>query len=302
MATPDKEIAKLLVPQRYDGSTTQGAKLFVAQCKEYFGYYGSAIGTTKLQILVALNLLDKDAKEWAMQYIVIYAENSGTPFANLEAFYNTLLTRFGHTDDAAAAQVELEELVKKDKREKRSVAEFSAAFAGPAKRSTYGKPELLNKYRDGLPSRVFRKIQLEKFSDWNALDKRALEVEQLLDLDKARRPEVPFFRRGGGRAGSSRQGAAAATINAAVGDGKFPGNCYGCGRQGYKRTECPDCKDKPRQPRRGGIRATVAATAATSALTESKGKDVDVSALLAEMSALKEELKELRSLKESEGF
>lgn len=296
MSIPDKEIAKLLIPQHYDGSTTQGAKLFIAQCKEYFGYYGSMIGPLRLQILVALNLLDKDAKEWATQYIVLYAEGSTAPFADLEAFYKALLTRFGHVDDAAAAQVELEELIKKDKREKRTVGEFSAAFAGPAKRSGYGKPELLNKYRDGLPTRVFRKIQLEKFADWNALDTRALEVEQLLNLDKARRPEVPFFQRK--KAGSSH-GAAAATISATVGDGKFPGNCYGCGRKGYQRTECPNCKDKPRQTR---VQATVAATAATSAPTESKGKDIDVSALIAEMTALKTELKELRSLKESEGF
>lgn len=296
MATPDKEIAKLLIPQRYDGSTTQGAKLFIAQCKEYFGYYGSMIGSLRLQILVALNLLDKDAKEWATQYIVLYVEGSDAPFTDLEAFYKVLLTRFGHVDDAAAAQVEIEELVKKDKREKRTVAELSAAFAGPAKRSGYGKPELLNKYRDGLPTRVFRKIQLEKFSDWNALDTRALEVKQLLNLDKARRPEVPFFQRS---KASRSQTAASITINAAVGDGKFPGNCYGCGQKGYRRMECPNCKDKPRQQR---VRATVAAMAATSAPAESKSKDLDVSALLAEMTALKTELKELRSLKESEGF
>ena len=51
MATPDKEIAKLLIPQRYDGSTTQGAKLFIAQCTEYFEYYGSVIGPLRIQLL-----------------------------------------------------------------------------------------------------------------------------------------------------------------------------------------------------------------------------------------------------------
>ena len=296
MATPDKEIAKLLVPQRYDGSTTQGAKLFIAQCKEYFEYYGSVIGSLHIQLLVALNLLDKDTKEWATQYVVLYAEGSSAPFADLEAFYQALLTRFGHVDDAAAAQVEIEELVKRDKREKRTMAEFSAAFAGPAKRSGYGTVELRNKYRDGLPTRVFRKIQLEQFEDWKKLDTRALEVEQLLDLDKARRPENPFFQRR--QAGSSNR-AAAATISATTGDGKFPGNCYGCGQKGYRRTECPNCKDKPRQPR---VRATVAATATTTVPAEVKGKGLDVSALLDEMTALKTELRELRSLKESEGF
>ena len=298
MATPDKEIAKLLIPQRYDGSTTQGAKLFIAQCKEYFEYYGSMIGSLRIQILVALNLLDKDAKEWATQYVVLYAEGSSAPFADLEAFYQALLTRFGHVDDATAAQVEIEELVKRDKREKRTVAEFSAAFAGPAKRSGYGTVELRNKYRDGLPTRIFRKVQLEKFEDWKKLDTRALEVEQLLDLDKARRPENSFFqRRQAGSSSSNR--AAAATISATTGNGKFPGDCYGCGRKGYRRKECPNCKDKPRPPQ---VRATVAATATTSAPTEVKEKGLDVSALLAEMTALKTELKELRSLKESEGF
>ena len=143
---------------------------------------------------------------------------------------------------------------------------------------------------------MFRKIQLEQFKDWKKLDTRALEVEQLLDLDKARRPENPFFQCR--QAGSSNR-AAAATISATTGDGKFPGNCYGCGRKGNRRTECPNCKDKPRQPR---VRATVAATATTTVPAEVKGKGLDVSALLDEMTALKTELRELRSLKESEGF
>lgn len=301
---------KLLLPKEYDGEGANGAKVFVAQCKKYFRVVPFVDDETR--ILVVLNRLTGKAADWATHYIVAIVDNETSPFANKEAFYNTFLARFAHVDDTAAAQIELDNLLKKGSIEGRSVAEYSAAFTSIAERTDYGATELLVKYRSGLPSRVYREIKLEKFTTWKTMDKRALEVEQLLNLDRERRPQTTFFRRGKGKTNT----AAAATVASSstttptrVGDGTYPGDCFGCGKKGYRRFECPNCKDKPYQKKgKTAVRATVAATATTSAPAD-KTTEVDLAALLAEMKALraasssmKEELEQLRALKESEGF
>ncbi|EED83608.1 predicted protein [Postia placenta Mad-698-R] len=113
-----------------------------------------------------------------------------TPFRNEAAFTAAFNARFGNLDDAAAAQVELAKLcADKLVREKRTAAEFSALFKGPADRSGYGDLELRDKYLSGIPSRVYRKIKLETFTTWRAAEKRATEVEQILDISRARRPD-----------------------------------------------------------------------------------------------------------------
>ncbi|EED85980.1 predicted protein [Postia placenta Mad-698-R] len=81
---------------------------------------------------------------------------------------------------------------------------------------------------------------------WQAAEKRATEVEQILDISRARRPELNNFfsargrGRGGARGGAPSSHTASASINAAVGKGNFPGTCFGCGKQGYRRFECPN--------------------------------------------------------------
>lgn len=299
---------KLLLPKEYDGEGTNGAKVFVAQCKKYFRVVPFVDDETR--ILVVLNRLTGKAADWATHYIVAIVDNETSPFANKEAFYNTFLAGFAHVDDTAAAQIELDNLLKKGLIEGRSVAEFSASFTSIAEWTNYGATELLVKYRSGLPSRVYHEIKLEKFTTWEKMDKRALEVEQLLNLDRERRPQTTFFRRGKGKTAAAATVASSSTTTPTrVGDGTYPGDCFGCGKKGYRRFKCPNCKDKPYQKKgKTAVRATVAATATTSAPAEYH-PETDLAALLAEMKALraasssmKEELEQLRALKESEGF
>ncbi|OSX58052.1 hypothetical protein POSPLADRAFT_1097302, partial [Postia placenta MAD-698-R-SB12] len=233
-------------------------------------------------VQVAMSLLDGDARAWATPYFAQLAsvqmgvQGVTTPFRNEAAFTAAFKARFGNLDDEAAAQVELAKLcTDKLVREKCTAAEFSALFKGPADRSGYGDLELRDKYLSGIPSHVSRKIELETFTTWQEAEKRATEVEQILDISRARRPELNnfFSAWGRGRGGALARGgaplshAASASINAAVGKGDFPGSCFGCGKQGYCHFECPNCKDKP-YTKCADARATVAlgsTQAATSA-------------------------------------
>ncbi|KAF9797137.1 hypothetical protein IEO21_10901 [Rhodonia placenta] len=214
---PDKETLKLLLPLRYDGKTVIECNRCISQLLIYW--------------VVALSLLDGDARTWAtpifaqLAAVQVQIQGATTPFANEAAFLTVFKARFGNLDDAAAAQVELTKLcADKSLHEKRTTAEFSALFKGPADRSGYGDLELRDKYLSGIPSRVYRKIELETFTTWEAADKRATEVEQQLDISRACRPELNSFfsarerGRGGARGGAPHSPGASASINAAVGD------------------------------------------------------------------------------------
>ncbi|EED83848.1 predicted protein [Postia placenta Mad-698-R] len=128
------------------------------------------------------------------QVVTMGVQGVTTPFRNEAAFTAAFKARFGNLDNAAAAQVELAKLcADKSVHEKRTAAEFSALFKGPADRSGYGDLELRDKYLSGIPSRVYRKIELETFTTWRAAEKPATEVEQILDISRARRPELNNF-------------------------------------------------------------------------------------------------------------
>ncbi|KAF9798773.1 hypothetical protein IEO21_10668 [Rhodonia placenta] len=312
MATPapiDKEVLKLLLPLRYNGKTVVECNWFLSQLCIYWQ--------------VALSLLDGDARAWAtpifaqLVSVQIGTQGATTPFANETAFATAFRARFGHLDDEAAAQVELAKLcADKTMREKRTAAEFSALFKGPADRSGYGDLELRDKSLSGIPSRVYRKIELEMFTTWEDADKRATEVEQQLDISRARRPELNSFfsargrGRGGARGGAPHSHGASASINAAVRKGDFPGECFGCGKKGYRRFECPNYKDKP-YTKRADARATVASgstQAATSAPVASpsastsaasaKSESSELADLMAQVKSMREELEHYRAMKE----
>ncbi|EED83190.1 predicted protein [Postia placenta Mad-698-R] len=161
------------------------------------------------------NLLDRDARAWATPYFAQLAsvqmgvQGVTTPFRNEAAFTAAFKARFGNLDDEVAAQVELAKLcADKSVCEKHTAVEFSALFKGPADRSGYGDLELHDKYLSGIPSRVYRKIELETFTTWLEAEKRATAVEQILNISRARRPELNnfFSARGRGR-GRARGGA-----------------------------------------------------------------------------------------------
>ncbi|OSX58097.1 hypothetical protein POSPLADRAFT_1061210, partial [Postia placenta MAD-698-R-SB12] len=226
--------------------------------------------------------------------VQIGIQGATTPFVDEKAFLQAFKARFGNLDDAAAAQVELTKLCSdKTMREKRTAAEFSALFKGPADRSGYRNLELRDKYLSGIPSRVYRKLELETFATWQAADKRATEVEQILDVSRARRPELNSFfsargrGRGGARGGAPSSHAASASINAA---------------------------DKP-YTKRADARATVASgstQAATSApvttsplasisAASAKSEQSELADLMAQVKSMREELEHYWAMKE-EGF
>ncbi|EED79839.1 predicted protein [Postia placenta Mad-698-R] len=210
---PDKETLKLL-PLRYDGKTVIECDRFLSQLRIYW-LVNTSLTTIELKVQVALSLLDRDAHAWATPYfsqlasVQMGVQGVMTPFRNEAAFTAAFKACFGNLDDEAAAQVELAKLcANKSVREKCTAAEFSALFKGPADRSGYGDLELRDKYLSGIPSRVYRKIELETFTTWQEAEKRATEVEQILDISRARRPELNnFFSAQGRGCGGARGGA-----------------------------------------------------------------------------------------------
>ncbi|EED82127.1 predicted protein [Postia placenta Mad-698-R] len=225
-AIPDKETLKLLLPLRYDGKSVVECNRFISQLLIYWTI-NTALSSLELKIQVALSLLDGDARAWAtpifsqLASVQMGIQGATTPFVDEKAFLQAFKARFGNLDDAAAAQVELAKLCSdKTMREKRTAAEFSALFKGPVDRSGYGNLELRDKYLSGIPSRVYRKLKLETFATFFSARGRG---------------------RGGARGGAPSSHAASASINMAVGKGNFPGTCFGCGKQGYRRFECPNC-------------------------------------------------------------
>ncbi|OSX56213.1 hypothetical protein POSPLADRAFT_1160699, partial [Postia placenta MAD-698-R-SB12] len=323
---PDKDTLKLLLPLRYDGKTVIECDRFLSQLRIYW-LVNTSLTTIELKVQVALSLLDGDARTWATPYfaqlvsVQLGVQGVMTPFANEAAFATAFRACFGNLNDEAAAQVELAKLcTDKSVREKRTAAEFSALFKGPADRSGYGDLELRDKYLSSIPSRVYHKIELETFTTWKDADKHATEVEQILDISRARRPELNNFfstrgrGRGGARGGAPQSHAASASINAAVGKSNFPGTCFSCGKQGYRHFECPNCKDKP-YTKRADARATVASgstQAATSApvtttpsasisAASAKSEQSELADLMAQVKSMHEELEHYRAMKE-EGF
>ncbi|EED81774.1 predicted protein [Postia placenta Mad-698-R] len=194
---PDKETLKLLLPLRYDSKTVIKCDRFLSQLHIYW-LVNTSLTTIELKVQVALSLFDGDARAWATPYFAQLMSNEA-------AFAAAFKARFGNLDDEAAAQVELAKLcADKSVCEKRTAAEFSALFKGLADRSRYGDLELRDKYLSGIPSHVYRKIELETFTTWQEAEKRATEVEQILDISRARRPELNnfFSARGRGRGGA----------------------------------------------------------------------------------------------------
>ncbi|KAF9806893.1 hypothetical protein IEO21_08491 [Rhodonia placenta] len=181
-------------------------------------------------------------------------------------------------------------------RKKRTAAEFSALFKGPVDRSGYGDLELRDKYLSSIPSCVYRKIELETFT-----------------MCRARRPELNSFfsaqgrGRSGARGGAPRSQGASASINAAVRKGDFPGKCFGCGKRGYQRFQCPNCKDKPYTKRANAWAmvasgstqaATSAPVASPSASTSAASVNTELADLMAQVESMHEELEHYWVLKE----
>ncbi|OSX58490.1 hypothetical protein POSPLADRAFT_1152579, partial [Postia placenta MAD-698-R-SB12] len=275
-------------------------------------------------VQVAFSLLNGDACTWATPYfsqlasVQMGVQGVKTPFRNEAAFTATFKACFGNLNDEAAAQVELAKLcVDKSVCEKCTAAEFSALFKGPADRSGYGDLELRDKYLSDIPSHVYQKIELEAFTTWQEAEKRTTEVEQILDISQARWGWLlnNFFSaqgrgRGGARGGAPRPQGASASINVAVRKGDFPGECFGCGKQGYRRFECLNCKDKP-YTKHADAQATVAlgstqvatsapvaSSSASTSAALAKLDSFELADLIAHIKSMCEELEHYRAMKE----
>ncbi|OSX62737.1 hypothetical protein POSPLADRAFT_1056102 [Postia placenta MAD-698-R-SB12] len=162
---PNKETLRLLLPLRYDGKTVIECDQFLSQLRIYW-LVNMSLTTTELKVQVALSLLDDDTCTWVTPFfaqlvaVQLKAQGVMTPFANEAAFATALKAHFGNLDDEAAAQVELAKL-------------------------WYGDLELRDKYLSGIPSRVYRKIELETFTMWEDTDKRAMELEEEDEEERA---------------------------------------------------------------------------------------------------------------------
>ncbi|EED80283.1 predicted protein [Postia placenta Mad-698-R] len=176
MPPPDKETLKLLLPLCYNGKLVVKCNRFISQLLIYWAI-NTALSTIELKVQVTLSLLDGNVQTWATPiFFQLAAVQTGvqgatTPFANEAAFLTAFKACFGNLDDATTAQVELTKLCA-DK---------------------YGDLELRDKYLSGIPSCVYRKIKLETFTMWQEAEKRATEVKQILDISRARRPELNNF-------------------------------------------------------------------------------------------------------------
>ncbi|EED83584.1 predicted protein [Postia placenta Mad-698-R] len=179
-----------LLPIKYEEISLQTLRqsLSLRRLRIYW-LVNTLLTTIELKVQVALSLLDGDACTWATPYfaqlmsVQIGAQGATTPFRNKAAFAAAFKARFGNLDDEVAAQVELAKLcADKSVRKKHTAAEFSTLFKGPADHSGYGDLELCDKYLSGIPSRMYRKIELETFTTWQAAEKHATEVEQILDI------------------------------------------------------------------------------------------------------------------------
>ncbi|KAF9801508.1 hypothetical protein IEO21_10098 [Rhodonia placenta] len=173
----NKEVLKLLLPLQYDGKTVVECNQFIFQLLIYWQ--------------VVLSLLDGDACTWAtpifaqLVSVAVRVQGAITPFADIKAFLTVFKGRFGNLLDDASAQVKLNKLcTDKSMCERCTATEFSVLFKGLVDRSGYSDLELHNKYLSGIPSHVYRRIELEMFAMWEATEKHATEVEQQLDISR----------------------------------------------------------------------------------------------------------------------
>ncbi|KAF9795886.1 hypothetical protein IEO21_11061 [Rhodonia placenta] len=263
---PDKEMLKLLLPLRYDGKTVIECNRFISQLLIYW-----AVNTT-------LSTIELKVQLTAVQ---VQIQGATTPFANEAAFLTVFKAHFGNLDDAAAAQVELTKLcADKSLCEKRTTAEFSALFKGPADRSGYGDLELRDKYLSGIPSRVYRKIELETFTTWVAADKHATEVEQQLDLEVedavghvAVHPTRTALRPASMRPSEKETS---------------PVNASAAGRKDTDTSSAPTAATS----------APIASSSASISSASAKSESSELADLIAQMKSMREELEHYRAMKE----
>ncbi|KAF9808570.1 hypothetical protein IEO21_07814 [Rhodonia placenta] len=268
---PDKETLRLLLPLRYDGKTVIECDQFLSQLRIYW-----LVNTSLTAIELKVQLVS----------VQLGVQGVMTPFANESAFATALKARFSNLNDKAAAQVELAKLcADKSVCEKRTTVEFSALFKGPANRSGYGDLELRNKYLSGIPSRVYRKIELETFTTWEDADKCTTEVEQILDLEKEDKVEHKVV-----HPDHTERRPASTLLSEKE---TFPAVALAVGSKGTVASSAPTAVTS--------APVTTSPSATISATSASPEKSETLAALMAQVKSMHEELEHYWAMKE-EGF
>ncbi|EED82968.1 predicted protein [Postia placenta Mad-698-R] len=242
--TLDKETLKHLLPLQYDRKTVIKCNCFLSQLLIYW-HVNTALSTIELKVQVTLSLLDGDAHTWAtpifaqLASVSVGVQGAVTLFTNVKVFLTAFKGRFDNLNDTTSVQVELTKVcADKSMCEKCTATEFSTLFKGPVDHSGYSDPALHDKYLSGIPSCVYRKIELETFATWTAADKHTMEVEQQLDISWAHWPELNSFfsaqegEHSGACGGAPRSQGTSASINAVVGKGDFPAVVSAAGSKG----------------------------------------------------------------------
>ncbi|EED77018.1 predicted protein [Postia placenta Mad-698-R] len=188
VTTPNKETLKLLLPLQYDGKTIKECDRFLSQLRIYW-LVNMLLTTIELKVQVALSLLDGDARAWATPYftqltsVQMGVQGITTPFRNEAAFTAAFKARFSNLDNEAVAQVELAKLcVDKVRRTVPGMGTWN-----------YATSVVQSNSDSDIPFHVYRKIELKTFTTWKDAEKHATEVEQILDISWAHRPELNNF-------------------------------------------------------------------------------------------------------------
>lgn len=277
------EALKIFIPSSYDGTNPVDANRFIAQCVIWFKK--AKITDANDQIGEALALMKGRAMTWATPHIVDWADDK-LEFKTWKDFEAAFKAQFGNTDDGDKAVGELGRLCRRG-RNTRTVADYAIEFENISNRTALELTDLYARFKEGLPDRIKKALAISGRGrdSLPELKKAALHIDQnLIEMDE--NEQRRFFKK------QKRQGEANVSASFST-PSSFSGNCFRCGKPGHRKFECPEGKGKGR--------ARVAASNVAEPSTSSSSSS-EISGLLEQIKTMREELGQLRALRESENF
>lgn len=275
------EALKFFIPTPYDGTDPVDANHFIAQCIIWFKK--AKITNTNDKIGEALALLKGRAMTWGTPHLVTWSKDED-PFETWDKFVEAFKAQFGNTDDEDKALGGLGQFCRRG-RNNRTVAEFAVEFESLSMRTALSPTGLHARFTEGLPDRIRKAIAVSGrgHDSLSELKRAALQIDQnLFELDENEQRQ--FFKR------QKRQGEASVS---ATTSSPFSGNCFRCGKPGHRKFECPEGKGK------GRARVAASNTAAPSTSTN---PSTEIAGLMEQLKTMREELGQLRALREGEVF
>jgi len=342
-AGKDKEIVAR--PKAWDGKgTSTDARHFLAAFHNWAGSKGDSMNTwhnadskwyadEHRWISAVLNLMEGDAKTWALPYLE--QANKGTlPFSgSWQDFVTEFNRRFSPLDITDIAREEL----KKTKQSKKTVAEYVSVFEQYSGQTGWSIADLRTRFYDGLTDEVKDLLAItdKPQATYDELKKSAQTIDQRLRQRKNEK---------GGRSSSSNNTSSsdpnAMQVDATRQQGNrgkeeffktraeyqnwMKGKCYGCGDKGHtkkdgnhERDVCNWCQKvghrgpvcqlkKMGKPAKAKAAASTdspgppssssnTAAAAASSSTPAKTQQVDVAKLMELMKSQQEQLEALKA-------